>query len=78
MPASLVPCFPRRSGELFPIQRSSIVDVWISKPSGFRGFPSFEIDFYIWYSRMKSGVGILFGKRPASTLLSNLAVSAGI
>lgn len=65
------PYFPRKSRELLPIQRPSVVDVWATGPSQLRGFPSFHVDFYGWYLRMmfddwippiweKTGITVLF------------------
>lgn len=44
IPSSLRLWFPQRSGELLPIQRPSIVDIWATEPSRV-GFPYFRSRF---------------------------------
>lgn len=58
IPASLKPYFLKSSGELPPVQWPSIVDVWSTEPSRFRGFPSFKVDFYKWYPRIMADAQI--------------------
>ncbi|KAI3443164.1 uncharacterized protein J3R85_000058 [Psidium guajava] len=45
-------CFPRSCEESLPFQLPSVLDVWTAESLRFRGFPSFDPEFYRWYLRM--------------------------
>ncbi|XP_048136107.1 uncharacterized protein LOC115748489 isoform X2 [Rhodamnia argentea] len=45
-------CFPRSYEESLPFQLPSVLDVWTAESQRFRGFPSFDPEFYRWYLRM--------------------------
>ncbi|XP_056161654.1 uncharacterized protein LOC130135866 isoform X2 [Syzygium oleosum] len=45
-------CFPRSREELLPFQLPTVRDVWTAESQRFRGFPSFDPEFYRWYRRM--------------------------